>query len=361
MNQKCVYSIVVPVYNEEEVVLETYKRLTEVMEKLNESYEIIFVNDGSRDKTVPIISEICKSDKRIKLLDFSRNFGHQIAITAGMDFTQGDAIVIIDADLQDPPEVIPAMIEEWKKGYDVVYGKRIEREGETLFKKATASMFYRLLKSMTDFDIPVDAGDFRLIDRKVCDALKRVNERNRYVRGLISWLGFKQTSVEFKRNKRFAGVTKYPLKKMLRFAFDAITSFSYKPLKLASYTGMAVSLCSFVYLLIVLYQKLFTSKTVQGWASTLGFSLLLNGMVLMMLGIIGEYIGRIYDEAKGRPLYIINDMINFTGVTEDGTKAITRDDAVKNITRGAAAKTVIQEDKAETITGENSAKPQTGR
>lgn len=318
MPENCVYSVVVPVYNEEEVVVETYKRLKEVMDILSEPYEILFVNDGSRDKTVPIIKDICSRDNSIKLLDFSRNFGHQIAITAGMDFTSGDAIIIIDADLQDPPEVIPAMITQWKKGFEVVYGKRIEREGETLFKKITASVFYRILNAMTDVDIPVDTGDFRLIDRKVCDALKKVNERSRYVRGLISWLGFKQTSVEFKRDKRFAGVTKYPLKKMIKFAFDAITSFSYKPLKLASYTGVIISICSFIYLVIVLYQKLFTNLTVQGWASTLAVSLLFNGIVLMMLGIIGEYVGRIYDEAKGRPLYIIRDRVNINDDRDSG-------------------------------------------
>lgn len=306
-----VYSIVVPVYNEELVVYESYKRLKKVMDGLDVTYEIIFVNDGSRDKTASIIYEICEKDKNIRLIDFSRNFGHQVAITAGMDYAEGDAIVVIDADLQDPPEIIPKMIALWKNGYDVVYGKRIERKGDTLFKKITAKIFYRFLKRMTDVDIPVDTGDFRLIDRKVCDALKQVNERNRYIRGIISWLGFKQTGVEFTRDKRFAGETKYPLKKMLKFAFDAITSFSYKPLKLASYCGMTLSFFSFLYLLVVLYLRLFTDQTIQGWASTLAVNLFFNGIVLMILGIIGEYIGRIYDEAKGRPLYVVRQMKNF--------------------------------------------------
>ncbi len=310
MPGEIVYSIIVPVYNEEEVVLESYKRLKKVMDGFGEPYEIIFVNDGSRDRTAYIINEICETDKNVKLVDFSRNFGHQIAITAGMDYSSGNAIVVIDADLQDPPEVIPRMAEKWKEGYDVVYGKRAQRKGETFFKKLTAKVFYRFLKSMTDVDIPVDTGDFRLIDRKVCDALKSINERNRYVRGLISWLGFKQTGVEFVRDKRFAGETKYPLKKMLKFAFDAITSFSYKPLKLASYMGMLLSFFSFVYLLIVIFQRLFTDKTIPGWASTMAVSLFFNGIVLIMLGIIGEYIGRIYDEAKGRPLYIVRQTRN---------------------------------------------------
>lgn len=304
------YSVVVPVYNEEEVILESCKRLKKVLDSLHETYEIIFVNDGSKDKTAAIINELCEMDKKLKLINFSRNFGHQIAVTAGMDFAEGDAIVVIDADLQDPPEVIPKMIEKWKEGFEVVYGKRLERKGETYFKKVTAKVFYRFLKKMTDVDIPVDTGDFRLIDRKVCDALKQVNERNRYVRGLISWLGFKQTGVEFTRDKRYAGETKYPLKKMLKFAFDAIASFSYKPLKLASYTGMLLSLFSFAYLIVVIYLRLFTDITYPGWASILAVNLFFNGIILIILGIIGEYIGRIFDEAKGRPLYIITNSKN---------------------------------------------------
>ncbi|MCX7747432.1 MAG: glycosyltransferase family 2 protein [Clostridia bacterium] len=311
MSEAVRYSIVVPVYNEEEVILESYKRLKTVMDSLKEPYEIVFINDGSRDKTSFIVSEICETDKNIKFIDFSRNFGHQVAITAGMDYTEGEAIVVIDADLQDPPEVIPKMIEKWKEGYDVVYGKRLERKGDTFFKKFTAAIFYRFLRSMTDVDIPVDTGDFRLIDRKVCDALKQVNERNRYIRGIISWLGFKQTGVEFSRDKRFAGETKYPLKKMLKFAFDAITSFSYKPLKLASYGGMMLSTLSFVYLVVVLATRLIAQGTTPGWASILAVNLFFNGIMLIILGIIGEYIGRIYDEAKGRPLYVIRELKNF--------------------------------------------------
>lgn len=311
MAKNIVCSVIVPVYNEEAVILETYKRLKGVMDSIKDPYEIIFVNDGSRDKTVPILHEICKKDRNIKLIDFSRNFGHQVAITAGMDNSCGQAVVVIDADLQDPPEVIPKMLEKWREGYDVVYGKRLKRAGETMFKKLTAKFFYRFLKSMTEVDIPVDTGDFRLIDRKVCDALKRIKEKNRYVRGLVSWLGFKQTAIEFMRDKRFAGETKYPLKKMLKFAFDAITSFSYKPLKLASFAGSILSIFSFIYLLVVLYQAIFVGKTTSGWASTMAVSLFFNGIVLIILGIIGEYIGRIYDEAKGRPLYIIREYINF--------------------------------------------------
>lgn len=313
-------SIVVPVYNEEAVILETCKRLKNVMDSLGETYEIIFVNDGSRDRTAFIINELCEKDKAIKFINFSRNFGHQLAITAGMDYASGEAIIVIDADLQDPPEVIPQMVQKWKEGFNVVYGKRLERKGETFFKKLTARLFYRLLRQLTDIDMPVDTGDFRLIDRNVCNALKLVNERNRYVRGIISWLGFKQTGIEFTREKRFAGETKYPFRKMIRFAFDAISSFSYKPLKLASYVGFFLSFFSFLYLLVVLYEGTFTNKTTPGWTSTLAVSLLFNGIVLIMLGIIGGYIGRIYDEAKGRPLYIIRQLKNLPEENGNGRK-----------------------------------------
>lgn len=309
--KKSVISVVVPVYNEEEVIHESYSRLKVVLDGLDEPYELIFVDDGSRDATPVIIRSICESDANVRLINFARNFGHQTAITAGMDYASGEAVIVIDADLQDPPEVIPEMIAKWREGFDVVYGQRAKRKGETFFKRFTSAAFYRILQKLTDVDIPVDTGDFRLIDRKVCDALKRVTERNRYVRGIISWLGFRQTGVEFVREKRFAGETKYPLKKMLRFAFDAITSFSYKPLKLATYAGVTVSFGGFAYLLVVLYLKIFTDSTVTGWASMMAVNLFFNGVVLLMLGIIGEYIGRIYDEAKGRPLYVVREELNF--------------------------------------------------
>ncbi len=312
-NAQIVCSVVVPMYNEEEVVGETYRRLKQVMDGSGVAYEIIFVNDGSRDKTGEVLGSLCSQDENLKLVDFSRNFGHQIAITAGMDYSEGQCVVVIDGDLQDPPEVILQMIEKWREGYDVVYGKRIERKGDTFFKKVTAAVFYRFLKHMTDVQIPVDTGDFRLIDRKVCDSLKLINEKNRYIRGLISWLGFKQIGVEFVREDRFAGVTKYPLKKMLKFAGDAITSFSFKPLKLATYVGFLVSIASFCYLLVIIFQKIFFPETViQGWASTLAVNLFFNGIVLLMLGIIGAYIGRIFDEARNRPLYIVRELKNIS-------------------------------------------------
>lgn len=309
--EKIQCSVIVPMYNEEAVIIETHRRLINVMDSIGEGYEIIFINDGSRDNTGVIINELCNNNRNTKMIDFARNFGHQIAITAGMDYAAGDCIVIIDGDLQDPPELIPDMIKIWRDGYDVVYGKRKSRKGETFFKKFTAKVFYRILRGLTSVDIPVDTGDFRLIDRRVCEALKQLPERSRYVRGLMSWVGFKQTAIEFERNKRFAGETKYPLKKMLKLAMDGIMSFSYKPLKLASYIGSILSGISFLYLIYVLVQKLFFPETSQsGWTSLIAVNLFFNGIILLMLGIIGEYIGRIYDEAKGRPLYIINELKN---------------------------------------------------
>lgn len=305
------YSIVVPAYNEEEVIRETHRRLTETMKSLDEPYEIIFINDGSRDRTLNLLEEICKQDNNIRVLNFSRNFGHQIAVTAGMEYSEGQAVVIIDADLQDPPDVILKMIEKWKEGYDVVYGKRLKRKGETFFKKVTAKMYYRFLDHMTNVEMPVDVGDFRLIDRKVCDTMNSLTEKNRYVRGLVSWVGYKQTAVEYVREERFAGETKYPFKKMLKLAADGILSFSYKPLKIAGLIGSILSLASFIYLIVIICQRLFTSTTVPGWASLLAVMLFFNGVTLILHSITGEYIGRIYEETKNRPLYIVRDTIGY--------------------------------------------------
>jgi len=305
------YSIVVPVYNEEEVIHETYRRLTEVMHSTKEAYELLFVNDGSRDRTAEIIKVYSEQDPAVVLLDFARNFGHQIAITAGMDYARGEAVVVIDADLQDPPELILEMIEKWKQGFDVVYAKRTKRKGETYFKKQTAAMFYRFLRAMTDIDIPLDTGDFRLLDRKVCNQMNSIQEKNRFVRGLVSWVGFKQIAVEYERDERLAGESKYPLKKMLKLSMDGITSFSYKPLKLASYAGVTLSGIGFIYLLVVLYLKLFTDSTITGWSSLIVIQLFFSGIILIILGMIGEYIGRIYDETKNRPLYIVREKYQF--------------------------------------------------
>ncbi|EGL14915.1 MULTISPECIES: glycosyltransferase family 2 protein [unclassified Paenibacillus] len=307
MTQKVKYSIIIPMYNEEAVIQETYRRLKVVMSGTSETYELIFINDGSRDRSAEIIKEYATWDETVKLIDFSRNFGHQIAITAGMDYASGDAVIIIDADLQDPPELILQMIEKWKEGFEVIYAKRVKRSGETLFKKWSASLFYRVLRASTDINIPVDTGDFRLMDRKVCDEMRKLPENNRFVRGLVSWVGFRQTAIEYERDERLAGVTKYPLKRMIKLSLDGITSFSYKPLKLAGYLGVLLSGSGFLYLLYVVYLALFTDATLKGWPSVVGIMLIFNGFVLLMLGILGEYIGRIYDETKGRPLYIVRE------------------------------------------------------
>ncbi|MEF2966095.1 glycosyltransferase family 2 protein [Paenibacillus sp. M1] len=304
-------SVIVPMFNEEEVIEHTYTRLKRVMDVTGEDYELIFVNDGSSDRTAEIVEAIVRRDAHVRVIHFSRNFGHQVAISAGMDYAAGQSVVIIDADLQDPPEIILEMLDKWKEGYEVVYGRRIKRKGETVFKKTTALLFYRVLGRLTQVDIPLDTGDFRLIDRKVCDVLKGLKEKNRFVRGLVGWAGFRQTQVEYVREERYAGVTKYPLRKMLRFAADGITSFSHKPLKIASYVGFVLSLTSFVYLFVVLLQKWLAFGTVPGWASIVAINLFFNGIVLMLLGVMGEYIGRIYDETKERPLYIVRDKAGF--------------------------------------------------
>ncbi|AQY50650.1 glycosyltransferase [Listeria weihenstephanensis FSL R9-0317] len=304
-------SVVIPLYNEEAVIEQTYERMTHVMEQLAMDYELLFVNDGSKDKTLSLVQAFSFADPHVKCLHFSRNFGHQIAITAGTDYASGDAVIIIDADLQDPPELIPEMIQKWQEGYDVVYAQRMKRNGETFFKKWSAKIFYRTLHKLTDVEIPVDTGDFRLMDKKVYTELKKLNEKNPFVRGLVSWLGFKQTALLYEREERAAGETKYPLKKMLKLSIDGITSFSYQPLKLASYAGAALSGAGFVYMLIVLFQTLFTDTTVNGWSSMIIIQLLFSGFVLVILGMIGEYIGRIYDEVKDRPLYIVAESYGF--------------------------------------------------
>jgi len=311
------YSVVIPAYNEEEVIAETYKRLTAVMQGMGKPYELIFVNDGSRDRTAEMIAALCESDSAVCLLNFARNFGHMPAITAGMAHARGAAIFIIDADLQDPPEVFPEMAEKWREGFHVVYGQRKKREGESWFKKVTAKLFYRFLRAMTTVDLPVDTGEFRLIDRKVCDAVNNLPEKNRYIRGLVSWVGFRQTAVEYVREERFAGKTKYPLKKMLSFAADAITAFSYKPLKLATSVGFLISLLSFVYMLFIFYEHFFTDRTVAGWASTTSVILFTQGIVLMILGLMGEYIARIFEEAKGRPPYLIQEIVRQANSKEE--------------------------------------------
>jgi polyisoprenyl-phosphate glycosyltransferase len=309
-------SVVIPIFNEEAVIPELYRRMTEVMENIGESWEIICVNDGSRDRSVELLRELHERDPRIKLVNFSRNFGHQIAITAGMDYAQGDAVVVIDADLQDPPELIGEMVQKWREGYEVVYAVRADRRGESFFKLWTASVFYRMLRRITDVDIPLDTGDFRLMDRGAVLAMRRLREHHRFMRGLSSWIGFKQIGIPYERVERFAGETKYPLRKMLRLTSDAITSFSYVPLRLATYFGFSLALISLIGIITTIVMRLSGVRAFEGQASTLVMVLFLGGIQLIFLGIIGEYLSRIYDEVKDRPLYIVATAHGFSDLPD---------------------------------------------
>ncbi|HFO1051190.1 glycosyltransferase family 2 protein [Bacillus cereus group sp. MYBK111-1] len=303
-------SVVVPMYFEEEVAQECYNRLKSVMLQNNINYEFVFVNDGSTDRTMEILSEIAANDYRTKIVNFARNFGHQVAVTAGIAAAKGDAIVIIDADLQDPPEVIPELIAKWEEGYEVVYAKRKQRKGETWFKLLTAKYFYKFLNYMSDIDIPKDTGDFRIIDRKIADVFNQMTERNRFIRGMMSWVGFRQTYVEYERDERFAGETKYPLKKMIKFASDGIIAFSTKPLRIVMSLGLLSVLISIIVLLYTITVKVFGHGTQTGWASIMVAITFFSGIQLLGLGIIGQYIARIYDESKNRPIYIVKETIN---------------------------------------------------
>jgi len=311
MINKCI-SVVIPAYNEEEVIRHCYDKLSEVMFDTSYEYELVFVNDGSKDQTLGILDDLARLDEHVRIVNFARNFGHQAAVTAGINVSRGDCVVIIDADLQDPPEVIHQMLEKWEEGYDVVYGKRRKRKGETIFKLASASLFYRFLQRMSDTEIPRDTGDFRLIDRKVVHVFNRMTEKNKFIRGIISWIGFNQTFVEYDRNERFAGTTKYPLRKMLAFASDGIFSFSSKPLKLITRMGTMTVLLAFVVLVYSLCAKLFDLPTVMpGWTSIMTAITLFSGVQMLSLGVMGEYIGRIYDESKGRPQYIVRETVHY--------------------------------------------------
>jgi len=307
MDNPIKYSIIAPIYNEIGNLPELYRRVKETLDKTDETWELIMVDDGSTDGSTDEIRKFAEQDKHIKPVIFVRNFGHQIAVTAGLDYALGQAVVIIDADLQDPPEVILDLIAKWKEGYEVVYAQRAEREGETWFKLFTASLFYRLIYRITDVKIPMDTGDFRLLDRKVVNVMVQMRERHRFLRGMSSWVGFKQIGVAYKRAARFSGVTKYPFKKMLKFASDAITSFSYFPLQLAMYLGFISAGISIIAIPIVIIMRLAGLHAFAGQATTLIAVLFLGGVQLISLGILGEYIGRLYDEAKGRPLYIVRE------------------------------------------------------
>lgn len=308
MDARPLYSVIIPMFNEQEVIAETHKRLSGVMQAVAGSYELVYVNDGSRDDTMRIIRAIQKADSHVRIIDFSRNFGHQAAVSAGLAHCKGDAAIIIDADLQDPPEVIPRMIDAWAAGADVAYGKRSKRKGETAFKKLTASVYYRVMSSMTGHSIPLDTGDFRLVDRKVIDAINHMKEGNRFLRGMVPWVGFHQVPVEYVRDVRWAGETKYPLKKMLKLAMDGIVSFSKKPLQLSGLIGMLAGAGACIWLLALLI-LLLAGRPAAPWQTAAAVIVLLQGLMFICISILGEYVGRVFDEARDRPNYIIKQII----------------------------------------------------
>jgi dolichol-phosphate mannosyltransferase len=301
------FSIIAPIFNEVQNIPELYQRVEETLKSTGEPWELLLVDDGSTDGSGDLIRKLARQDPRVRAVIFARNFGHQIAVTAGLDYSQGRAVIIIDSDLQDPPEVILDLIQKWREGYEVIYAVRTEREGESWFKLFTASLFYRMIYRITDVDIPMDAGDFRLLDRQVVDVLNRMRERFRFMRGMSAWVGFRQTGVPYRRAARHAGETKYPFRKMFRLALNAITGFSYFPLQLATYLGFVSAGISILAIPVVVSMRLAGSQAFFGQATTLIAVLFLGGVQLISLGILGEYIGRLYDEAKGRPLYIVRE------------------------------------------------------
>jgi glycosyltransferase involved in cell wall biosynthesis len=315
-------SIITPCYNEEVVLRATHERLTKVMDQLPDlDYELIFVNDGSHDQTQQILTQLQLHDSHVRVLGLSRNFGHQIAVTAGLEEASGDAVVVIDADLQDPPEVIPQMVSLWREGNDVVYGIRLEREGESRFKLWTAKVFYRVINRLSETKMPLDAGDFRLLDRRVVEVIKTMPERARFLRGMVSWAGFRQVSIPYARAARHAGDSKYPLAKMIHFAMDGIISFSLVPLKLAIWTGFLAIWIAVAGIIVAVLDRLLDKNLTRGWASLFVAVLFMGGVQLVSLGIIGEYLGRIYTEVKRRPLYVVQERLGFA---EDDTKNISK-------------------------------------
>ncbi len=310
MNTRPTLSLVIPIFNEEETIPELNQRLAAFLSDLGVSWEVIFVDDGSVDDSLSQLRSLAQQEPRYRVVSFGRNFGHQIAITAGVDYAEGRAVVVMDADLQDPPEVVREMLAQYQNGYDVVYGVRARRHGETIFKKATAAAFYRLMRAMIGFDLPLDTGDFRLMSRRVVLTLRGLRERHRFVRGMVAWIGFKQTSVYYERQGRFAGETKYPLSKMMRFAIDGITSFSILPVRLATWLGLFAGFGAVLIGLWALYEKLIHGHTVQGWTTIMVLVAAASSAQLLMTGVLGEYVGRIYEEVKRRPLYTVQEELN---------------------------------------------------
>jgi glycosyltransferase involved in cell wall biosynthesis len=310
MKDEIMISIIAPMYNEGSNVSVFYERMTTVLDRLSMSYEIVCINDGSRDDTMNQLKVIASKDIRVKVIDLSRNFGKEIAMTAGLDFCSGELVIPIDTDLQDPPELIPKMIEKWKEGFDVVYATRIKRDGETKIKKITAHLFYRTIGKLTKFDIPADTGDFRLMTRPVVDSLKKLREHHRFMKGLFSWVGYKQTSIPYMRDARFSGKSSFNFWKLWNFAIEGITSFTFVPLQISTYFGFGVSVLSFCYAIYKIIETLIVGSVVPGYPSLMVTILFFGGVQLMTLGIIGEYVGRIYNESKGRPLYLARETIN---------------------------------------------------
>lgn len=317
-NAQPTFSIIAPCFNEEDSLPELYRRISSVMKGIGESWELVLIDDGSGDRTAQVMQQLYQQDPdHVRAVLFARNFGHQIAVTAGMDHARGQAVILIDADLQDPPELISQMAQKWREGYEVVYAVRAEREGESWFKRTTASLFYRLVYRITDVEIPLDTGDFRLMDRRVVQAMQAMREHHRFIRGMVSWVGFRQIGLPYKREKRFAGETKYPLRKMLRFAWDGVTGFSSFPLQLATYLGFAIAAFNALAILMVIYLRAFTdAEPLEGQATTLVMVLFLGSIQLISLGIIGEYLGRIYTEVRGRPLYILRETLGVEALRE---------------------------------------------
>lgn len=304
-------SLVIPVFNEEKNLLELYDRITKVVAALKTPCQIIFVDDGSQDNSIKILQHLCEQDPRVQVILFSRNFGHQIAVTAGLHHASGDSVVIMDSDLQDPPEVIPLFIQKWQEGYEVVYGIRKKRK-EHFFLRFLYALFYRMLRTVSTIEIPLDSGDFCLMDKKIVKLLNAIPERNRFVRGIRSWVGFNQIGIPYERGQRFGGHSKYSLSKLIKLALDGFVSFSYAPLRIASYVGFSVSAFSLIYGVGTFFQKIFTNTTVPGYTTTIIMICFLGGVQLIAIGIIGEYLGRIYDEVKNRPLYVVRGMLGFT-------------------------------------------------
>ena len=309
-------SVVIPVFNEEETIPELDRRLRSFLAELGETWEVVFVDDGSRDASAKLLAAIAANEPRFKVISFARNFGHQIAITAGMDRAEGEAVVVMDADLQDPPELVRDMLARWRQGFDVVYAVRGRRLGETWFKRLTALIFYRVFRALLGFDVVLDAGDFRLMSRSVILTLRSLRERHRFIRGLVGWIGFRQSSVTYTRQERFAGVTKYPLSKMLKFAFDGITSFSTFPLRMATWLGALAALVAFALGAWAFYVKVEGTSAVPGWTTIMILVALGSSMQLLVIGILGAYVGRIYEEVQRRPLYTVAQEVNFVPVED---------------------------------------------